>query len=503
MLREIGYSLAGLVLLAYAVEWALSLFDDAREPRRLQSKVPLVGHLLGMIQHGAAYYGMTSKTTDAEVYTLNIFHTKLYVTKTQRLTPSIQKAAKTLSFRPFMQTAAKLMGDASTKTYDIFGSDFIDDFSHSMKTSLAPGVYLDEQNLRMGKRAMQDVDALSSLEKPTIFLHEWVKHTVVQASSCGLYGEAHPYLDQAVEDAFWTWQSYLPLQMVGLDLRGKAKAARQIVFDAYKKYCDPLPNDVSQLIRERSRTMREAGVSEEEIYKQESTFGTAAFANTVPALYWSIYELFSRPDVLEEVRAQIAEQAITGTKESGFVVDVAALKTKCPLLLSVYQETQRTRHIHANIRKVTADTLLDGRYLLKAGNYVQMPGQPIHTNPDIWGSSADAFDPYRFVKTEADRKSVSPSSFLAWGAPPHLCPARQFATTEILIVIALLAMKYDLTPKATGMWERNPQLNIGDMVSMYLPKKDVELEVKEREAWSGIWSLEMGESKTRISLASG
>ncbi|KAK7428006.1 hypothetical protein QQZ08_005437 [Neonectria magnoliae] len=500
MFREAAYSLAGLALLAFSIEWALGLFDDPREPQRVQPRVPLLGHLLGMMQYGTSYYSKTSKKTNAEIYTLSIFNTKLYVANSQRLTPPIMKASKTLSFRPFVQTAARLMGDATNETYEIFGTDMVDDFSHAMKSSLAPGPYLDEQNLRMGKRAIRDIDILA--QKPKVFLLDWVRRAVVQASSCGIFGEEHPFRDPDVEAAFWIWQSYLPLQMVSLDLMRKGDAARHVVFNAFRSYCNAVPNDASQLFLERSRTLREAGVCEEDISKQQATFGTAAFANTVPALYWTIHELFSRPEVLEQVRVEVVSQAVSGSKGL-FKLDVAALKTKCPLLLSVYQETQRTRHIHANIRKVTTDTLLDGQYFLKAGNYVQMPGHPIHTSTSIWGNSADAFDPYRFMpRDDTDRKAVVPSNFVAWGAPPHLCPARQFASTEILIVVALLAMRCDLIPSKQP-WERNPDVNVGDLVTIYNPKKDVQVDVKEREEWVGTWSLELGESKTRVPLASG
>jgi hypothetical protein len=47
MLHELVYGLLGLVFLAYLAEYLLSLKDDSREPPRLHSKVPLIGHLLG------------------------------------------------------------------------------------------------------------------------------------------------------------------------------------------------------------------------------------------------------------------------------------------------------------------------------------------------------------------------------------------------------------------------------------------------------------------------
>lgn len=59
MIRELAYGIAGLVLIAYALDFIFSLGDDPREPPRIRSKVPLIGHLLGLIQHGPTYYSQT------------------------------------------------------------------------------------------------------------------------------------------------------------------------------------------------------------------------------------------------------------------------------------------------------------------------------------------------------------------------------------------------------------------------------------------------------------
>jgi hypothetical protein len=140
------------------------------------------------------------------MYTVAIFNTKLYIAKTSRLIPLIQKTSKTLSFRPFMQTAAKLMGDAKPETYEVFGTEWVDSFSHAHKNGLATGPFLDEQNLRMGDRALIDIEQL--LPKDTdgvskVNLLEWAQYAVVQASACGIFGVEHPFLDPKVDQAFW------------------------------------------------------------------------------------------------------------------------------------------------------------------------------------------------------------------------------------------------------------------------------------------------------------
>ncbi len=286
-------------------------------------------------------------------------------------------------------------------------------------------------------------------------------------------------------------------------LTGPGRVARAKVLVAFQKYFKSDPQDAALVIWDRQRAQREAGMTEEEIIKQDITFPIAIFPNTIPAFYWTAWELGSRPDILSEVREEVENQAVSGSRNDGFVLDVAALKTRCPLLLSVFEETQRTRHVHANIRAVISDTVVGDKYLLKAGNYLQMPGNPIHTSNEVWGSSASKFDPYRFVpKRGIDRDAIPASGFLAWGAPPHLCPARQFATTEILIAVAMLVVRADLRP-LNGVWEKNPALKYGELTTIVNPKKDKEVVVSVRERWTGKWSLKMSESRNRISLASG
>lgn len=299
--------------------------------------------------------------------------------------------------------------------------------------------------------------------------------------------------------------TYLTAHLVGwLDFTGKGYALREKVFQAYIKHCKALPSDGSHLMREHQRVLGDAGISDTEKAKQAAIFTIASFSNSAPTLYWTLWELFSRPQILTEVREELETHAVSGSKEDRFILDVAALKSQCPLLLSVFQETQRTRHVNPSFRKVMTDILLDDKYLLKEGNFLQVPGNVIHRETGIWGPTAMEFDPYRFVpKKGVDKDASSASGFVPWGAAPYLCPARQFAATEILIMAALLAMRADFRPSAGVEWEKSPALNFADLSTLSPPKKDVEMDVSVREAWVGKWKLQMGESRSRISLASG
>lgn len=113
-----------------------------------------------------------------------------------------------------LQHVARRWGDASQETDGIFaGPHFVSDYSRAMRLSLAPGLHLDEQNERMATRALIDIEALvqeASVRETSkegggaqILLLQWARHAVTQASSCGIYGVRHPFLDPEVEKAFW------------------------------------------------------------------------------------------------------------------------------------------------------------------------------------------------------------------------------------------------------------------------------------------------------------
>lgn len=99
----------------------------------------------------------------------------------------------------------KTYSAVTDETYHRFGNgDLLDRYTHAMRASLVPGPHLDDQNMRMGKRVIVDIDELLGDGQTKQFpLLEWVRHAVVQASSCGVYGNDHMYRSPGIEKAYW------------------------------------------------------------------------------------------------------------------------------------------------------------------------------------------------------------------------------------------------------------------------------------------------------------
>ncbi|TGJ76819.1 hypothetical protein E0Z10_g10822 [Xylaria hypoxylon] len=445
-------------------------------------------------------YGLNFReAAGTEMYMVGFLHYKVYMSASSRLLPFFQKTAKTLSFRPFIELTAHKFGDATPETHNLYRGTLPDDLGRSLRASLSPGPHLDYLNHQMGSRALVELDKLlegSQIngQRRAIPLLAWSRYTVVEATSYAIYGEKHPFVKRETVDAFWEWQNYLVSHLMGLDITGKGYALREKVFKEYIKYCQKLPDDASHLMSEHQRVLRSAGVSDTDKAKQASIFTIASFANSAPTLYWTTMEIYSRPDLLAEVRSDLEAYAIRGSKEKGFVLDVAALKARCALIVSVINETQRTRQINSSFRKVLSDTVLDGKYLLKKGNFIQVPGDVIHSERAFWGDTAGEFNPHRFIKREGGQPS-SASGFIAFGFAPYTCPARNFATTELLILVALMVVRADIS-LVRGKWSSymGAPVNTSELSTVPSPKTDVEVHVQVREEWAGEWSLQTGES---------
>ncbi|KAI1333963.1 cytochrome P450 [Xylariaceae sp. FL0016] len=504
MLREILLGLTCVVVFAYGLDVIFAYLDDPREPPRVSPTIPIVGHVVGFLYYGFDYYDILSQKTNEEVYAIGVLGFKVYITHAIRLTNVIQKT-RSLSTKPFLRLENKIHSDASNKAHALFDGPLLEAFRMRTRKALAPGPSLDNLSLRIGEESLHQISAL--LKQGEVGLLEWTKHITVQITSITLFGALHPFGDPEMVDAMWTWEDYRPSHQIGTDFWHRGYKARTKVYRAFQRYLQDMPDDISFVIRERQEVLREGGMDEEDIAKTQAFFSDAYY-NVVPTLFWTIYEAYSRPELLQDIRDEVNRKARLPAPELGSessVIDIAALKTKCSILLSTYQEVQRTRHAQATSRMVVEDTLLDGRYLLKKGHYFQMPVQPVHRNADIWGPSADVFDPYRFVPSapgEAVKVKVQPNSFLPWGAAPYTCPARQFVSTEVLVIAALLIVQVDLQPLRRGGWERDPELRRFEKPTLSRPKKDVQVNVVPRKG-AGDWKIVLGQSKARIPLASG
>jgi hypothetical protein len=197
-----------LVVGIYLLDYFFANFHDPREPVHIRPGIPLIGHMLGMVREGSRYLATVSQ---ADIFTLPIFSFKMYIVADRSLHGPIQRAAKFISFTPFIKDFHKAFAKLTKERIALHDDPrFIHEFKEIAVRALMPGKGLDElsyltakEKLRMMDEMAKEVVSAPGDDPVVVDLNEWVQHIMTLAPSTGLYGEANPYKDPAHEKALW------------------------------------------------------------------------------------------------------------------------------------------------------------------------------------------------------------------------------------------------------------------------------------------------------------
>ena len=269
----------------------------------------------------------------------------------------------------------------------------------------------------------------------------------------------------------------LLLQIFPSILAKESLRAREKIVEAFTHYFSTGGHEQgSALIRARYQHSANYNVSIEDTARFELGGAVAILTNTIPSAFWVLWHIISNAAALEECRAEL--RPLCKIEGSRVTIDMTEVKSSCPILLSTLQEVLRVHGTGTSVRVVQQDHLLDGRYLLKKGGTLMIPGPVQHSSKAIYGESVNKFDHKRFVHT--DGKRLNPVGFRGFGGGSTLCPGRHFASTEIIAFVAVTVLRFDIKP-VDGRWARPTTDKAGMEATVPPPDTDVTVEVTLRE----------------------
>lgn len=287
----------------------------------------------------------------------------------------------------------------------------------------------------------------------------------------------------------------------------KSLEARECMTKAFTRYFkEGGQNEGSALIKARFEHSSEHKIPVEDIARFEVGGAIAILTNTSPTAFWMVYHLYSNPTALEECRQELSNVASndTTTMDNGETIqirtlDMSKVKDSCPLLLSTLQEVLRVHSVGVATRLVMEDHMLDNKYLLKKGNTVLIPGPVQHTSTSAWGPDVDEFDHWRFLPRS---KRYNPVAFRGFGGGITLCPGRHFASTEIISFVAMLILRFDVTP-VSGKWVRLTSDNAKLWETTPVPDNDIEVKISPRDSEdvSSKWRILVTDSDKAMPLS--
>ncbi|WP_093802298.1 cytochrome P450 [Streptomyces sp. Wb2n-11] len=174
------------------------------------------------------------------------------------------------------------------------------------------------------------------------------------------------------------------------------------------------------------------------VRNQIITFLIAGHETTSGALSFALYYLLKDPVALRMAQREADELWGDEAAPDPSFEDVGRL----PFARQVLNEALRLWPTAAAFsRQAREDTLIGGRFPVRAGEMVTVLTPMLHRDPS-WGDNPEMFDPARFgPEAEAAR---SPHAYKPFGTGERACIGRQFALHEATMLLALLVHRYRL-----------------------------------------------------------
>ncbi|KAH7381244.1 cytochrome P450 [Phaeosphaeria sp. MPI-PUGE-AT-0046c] len=491
------------VCLYALLQTILYLTQSEREPPVLESSIPFMDFALGILKHRAGYMAQLRRKHGASIHTLRVPFQRLYVVHTPSLIQTIQSKANAATFVPNLLDFGMLFSGLNSRSQAILGKSFSkrNAFTMSVHKYLLSGPSL-------AAVTSTALDKLSSSLPNTLTgdgkrgLMELVRHELTMALTGAIYGPENPYDDIHIEASWYEFVpgiSHLLYSPFPYFTARKAMQARARIINAFRKYFETGGHlQAFPMIPEMYEANNSRGLAPSESAKMEMATSLAMLSSGANTTFWVLYHIFSNPSALQDIREELLAVSKTDCTEVRPVcrtIDLSLVKTECPTLVAILNETLRFHSSVINIKQVQHDTTLADEYLLKKNGIVMIPGQSIHHDKEIWGSRADAFDHLRFLDPQSKRNLSTTSAFRPFGAGATMCPGRHFSTNVILGLVAMVVVQYDFSP-VEGQWKAPTTRNADIWNAMPKPDRDLMITISRRHDdndadWKFVWTAKV------------
>ncbi|KAI1477443.1 cytochrome P450 [Daldinia eschscholtzii] len=466
------------LLLAFGCWWFRSLFVqlDPREPPALNPKIPIVGHVWGLMRHAHGYINSLYRQSGLSIYTLPLLHRKVYVINS----PTLVQAAfanRRLSFMPFVVDFVKRMDELSPAARGIYG-EIHPQVMQSISTHMT-GKQLKRMN------SVQLKEFLPYLPENGVVLEIenlwfWLRDILTVGTTSMLFGatdnpwKKHPSL----VNAYWNYEAGDPSRRFNLTAVGNRRtnihhatmhdALVEYFATCYDSSIAAKDSDVAEMIRDAVALQRRSGFDVGDVAASQLAIIHGSIVSTVPTAFWTIAYAFSQPELLAKLRenalAAVTFKHIDDTGMRQAIVLNDQIDVLCPLLVATLHETQRLVSIGLLHRRVLEDTQISEgigeakrTYLLKRGTAIFLASGPSHHSDQIWGEAPDEFRLDRlqdnavvqaYENGQEKAKSAARSrnkAYFPFGGGKELCPGRNFAASEALSTLLVMVLGFEMS----------------------------------------------------------
>ncbi|KAI1870664.1 uncharacterized protein JN550_005207 [Neoarthrinium moseri] len=485
-----AFLLIGVVVGTYGfLRVLIWVTQDSNEPSVLVEGIPFISPLICMMTEKQNMFTRIWQEHRRPVYTLRLLGKRFYVVNSLSLYQIIQHNTDIISWDPIKaHIADKIMGrrvsTVGNRVVKDFGSPAEGGTVWGLRKTIYPLIFqgrpqLDELNRTAFHAMAAGVEDLAAKGRTTIGMYAWLSHQLFVASLGAVYGPKNPLLRPKNERAWGVFEQGIVILMANILPQISARKiirTREMLVKELEEYLrDGGQQEASSFAQAILNHFSQQGLGPSDLARGELGNIAGIVTSTMRSVFWLLYHVVSDSRLLALCRTEVAQLARNDSKPEE--IDFAHISTKCPVLLAAWHEVQRAHADPIFSRVVMQDFLLDGRYLLKKGASVLIPAGVIHQDSGIWGSTSLEFDHERFL-VDGKIKQRS-SAVLTFGAGAGMCPGRHFVSVEILQLVAMLIMRFDIQPTEGGKWTM-PDKHLILNVAFPTPSPDVEVEVLPR-----------------------
>lgn len=175
----------------------------------------------------------------------------------------------------------------------------------------------------------------------------------------------------------------------------------------------------------------------ENVMYQIPTLLGGGYETTTSTLCFIYYFMCNNPETLRKAQQEVDEVVGDGVLQYDMVRNLKYLD-------ACMKEALRLQHpVSLLTRFAVKDTVVGGKYLIKKGQMISGIWRHFHRDPKVWGEDADEFRPERML--DVNFSTLPENAWKPFGDGMRACIGRGFAEQEILINMAMVLQKFDIS----------------------------------------------------------
>ncbi|KAH6843294.1 hypothetical protein B0I37DRAFT_408164 [Chaetomium sp. MPI-CAGE-AT-0009] len=215
-----------VVALTFLVLQTIGPRVDPREPPLVKPRVPLIGHIIGMMRQQAQYHITLQRSTRKPIATLPMLTGKMYAVWDPYLIAAGLRS-KSLSTTPHILDATPVVAQVTPHTTALLrgpdGPPLVEDMMQHIIPATLKGANIQHLNQTALASLASQLTALAPSTTPTRIPNAWLwlRHLLTTATSSAIYGAHDPFstttttgTTNPIESALWTLEkNLLPLTL--------------------------------------------------------------------------------------------------------------------------------------------------------------------------------------------------------------------------------------------------------------------------------------------------